>query len=202
MVSTEVVVGMIFFVLAFAYALLDSAFFFRKDEQTNKQIHFLRYGLSYVAGYYQMLLRTFLALVFIFIFLMVYNIIMVGVLKPLISDSVASGMSKGTPYEEVVAKAKHGYFELISSLAKLMVVTVFSVVNVKLALILLFVYVPLAIFILVTTYHLTIARPKNMETIGDIDNARTTNYHYLTMMVISFIILSIGFIVFAGVHTM
>lgn len=203
MVSIETVVSMLFFVLAFSYALLEMTFFFRKETQENEQVHFLKYSLFYVAGYYQMLLRALLALLFIYIFLMVYNIILVGVFKPLISDSVSSGMSKGTPYDEVISKAKEGYFELISGMAKLMLQIVFKIVDFRtpngiLGLTTLLVYVPLTIFILVTTYHMTIARPKNMEKIGNVDDARKTNYHYVTMIVLSFIILSVGVIVFAS----
>jgi hypothetical protein len=131
---------------------------------------------------------------------MVYNIILVGVFKPLISNSVSAGVSKGTPYDEVVSKAKDGYFELISAMAKFIFATVFKVIHVRLALFLLLVYVPLAIFMLTLTYHLTIARPKNIEKTGNIYEARATNYHYVTIIVISFIILSIGYIVFVGMQ--
>jgi hypothetical protein len=197
MVNIEIAVGLLLFVLAFSYALLDIPHFFRKEAQESEQVSFWKYGFFYVAGYFQILLKAFLALLFVFVFFMVYNIILVGVFKPLISDSISEG--KGA-YEDVVAKAKEGYFSAISAMAKITVSTVFVVVDVKLALLLLFAYLPITVFVVAIVYHSTVARKKNMEGAFDANVARTTNYHFLTMTSLSFIIMTLCFIVIAGLH--
>lgn len=198
MASIEVAVGLVLFILSFTYALLDISIFFRKEAQEREQQNFLKYGLFYVAGYYQIVLKALLALLFVFVFLMVYNIILVGVFKPLISDAGTVSTSGDMTYEQIVAKAKGGYFELISAIAKLVFTTVFRIVDVRFALLLLFAFIPITIFLVVTTYHLVIARKYNMEMVISSDDARVANYHYLTIMILSFIIVSVGFIVFVG----
>jgi hypothetical protein len=198
MVSIEVAVGLFLFILSFTYALLDISIFFKKTTQEREQHHYLKYGVFYVGGYYQIVLKALLALLFVFVFLMVYNIILVGVFKPLISETVSASSSGDMTYEQIVAKAKEGYFALISAIAKLVFTTVFRIVDVRFALLLLFAFIPITIFFVVTTYHLTIARKHNMEKVDSPESARVANYHYLTIIIMSFIIVSIGFISFIG----
>jgi hypothetical protein len=200
MVSIEVAVGLILFILSFTYALLDISTFFKKETQEREQHHYLKYALFYVGGYYQIVLKALLALLFVFVFLMVYNIILVGVFKPLISDTASSSTSGDITYEQIVAKAKGGYFDLISAIAKLVFTTVFKIVDVKFALLMLFVFIPITIFFVVTTYYLTVGRKYNMENVTSPNTARVANYHYLTIMILSFIIISIGFISFIGLN--
>ena len=196
MVNIEVVVGLLLFVLAFMYALLDMAYYFKKDTQENQQLNFLEYGVIYLAGYYQILLKALLSLLFIFVFLMVYNIILVGVFKPLISDTTQQ--SGDITYREIISKAKDGYFGIISSLAKLIFTTVFRIVDVRFALLVVLLYIPITIFIVVITYHLTIARKIKMENSINPYDTRTTNYHFMTLLALSFIIISVSVVSFIG----
>lgn len=198
MVSIEVVVGLLLFILSFSYALLDISYFFKKETQEYEQLHFLEYGTLYLMGYYQILLKALLALLFVFVFLMVYNMVLVGVFKPLISNPVAPGVSGDATYDEIVAKAKGGYFEIISAIARLIFTTVFEIVDVKFALAVVFVILPVSIFIIAVCYHIIIASKKKMENVEEPVEIRATNYHYITLISLSFIVVAIGFIAFIG----
>lgn len=197
MVSVEAGIGMLIFILAFSYALLDVATYFRKEEQENNKMNIFKHALYFVLGYFHILLMTLLALIFVFVFLMVYNIILVGVFKPLISDNIAP--SSGG-YSAIVQKAKDGYFAIISTLAKLIFTTVFRVIDIKLALFLLMVFIPVCIFVVVIIYNLTIARESKIEVQAIPLDVRSTNYHYLTMVNLGMIVSSIGFIAFVGLQ--
>lgn len=200
MVSIEVTVGMLLFILSFTYALLDISYYFQKDIQENEQLHFLEYGMVYFGGYYQIVMKALLGLLFVFVFLMVYNIILVGVFKPLITETKgfsAEGSGEMT-YRTIVSKAKEGYFELISSVAKLIFTTVFRVVDVKFALVVLLVFIPLSILLVTITYHSTIGRKIKMDNSTEPYTTRSTNYHYVTLLVLSFIILAVIFTAFIG----
>jgi hypothetical protein len=202
MVSNEVVVGIMLFSLAVVYALLDVDESFSKDNQESKRHPVLIYSFNYTIGYFQILFKALLALLFVFIFLMVYNFILVGVFKPLISDSVNAGTQSSLPYEQIVSKAKEGYYQLIAAVTKHIFTTVFQIVDIKLIFAMMFLVVPLFIFVVVTTYYLTIARSKKMENIVDTDEdyrVRSTNYHFLTLLIISIIILSTCWIAFIGI---
>jgi hypothetical protein len=202
MVSIEVVTGVMLFALAVVYALLDADSCFSKEEQESKIHPVLIYSFNYTIGYFQILFKALLALLFVFVFLMVYNIILVGVFKPLISDNVSSGTYGSLPYDAIVAKAKEGYFQLIAAVTKHIFATVFQIVDVKLVFVLMFLFIPLFVFAVVTTYHLSIARSKKMENIGSTDgeySVRSTNYHFLTLLIISITILSTSWIAFIGI---
>jgi hypothetical protein len=150
--KVEAVVGTIFFVAAMVLSLLKYPDYVTKETQLDSKVSRYARSMYYLYGYANILLKALVVLVFIFVFIMVFNVITLGVFKPLMSDSVGSDESvyANTGYGDIVMKAKDGYFALLGAVAQKVFQTTFHVVKYNTVMTALLVFAP--IFILCVAF--------------------------------------------------
>lgn len=153
--KVEAVVGTIFFTAAMVLSLLKYREYVTPGTQTDTEVSKYAKGLYYLYGYVVIALKALIVLAFIFVFIMVFNVITLGVFKPLMSDGIGSDSSVygNSGYNEIILKAKEGYFELLGAVAKMVFATTFHVVKFENAMAALLVFVPLFIAVVSITFQ-------------------------------------------------
>lgn len=202
--KVEAAVGTIFFVAAMILSLLKYPDYVTKENQSDIKISKYAKALYYMYGYLTIVLKAIVVLVFIFVFIMVFNVITLGVFKPLMSEDVGSNASVygNTGYGDIIAKAKNGYFAVLGAIAERVFKTTFHVIHFENVLIAFLVFAPVFILCVCFLFHLLWSpkdKTKDKDKDEDIDiniNAdidsdinpdstdtgayMTTNYHLLS----------------------
>lgn len=173
--KVEAVVGTIFFVAAMVLSLLKYPDYVTQETQLDFKVSRYARSMYYLYGYATILLKALLVLVFIFVFIMVFNVITLGVFKPLMSDSVGSDASvyANTGYGDIVMKANEGYFALLGAVAQKVFQTTFHVVKCNTVMTSLLVFAPIFI-ICVAFIFLLVWDPKIKLKESDDENDEET----------------------------
>lgn len=189
--------GILLFCLATIYTLADYDAIFEKSVFLKKWSNPIKYAIAYVMSYMTFILKALLVLCFIFVFIVVYNILIVGIFKPLLSDNLGSaaslksaglGISMGA--SEIVEKARQTYFEAIKEVIKKGIVFVFGMFRVPNAALILLVVLPIFLFTNALAYYAMTS--KSNET----NKVLNTNYHMLTVGIFCMLLLALVFIIY------
>lgn len=183
-------VSIVFLLLALVYTLADYDTIFNKDRFIDKKWAFpLKYALGYVGGYAAVIVKAILVLLFIYVFIVVYNLAIVGIFKPLLTDNVDSSASikLSSGAGEIIDKARGTYFDAIKQVVKSMMPFTFGFIDVPQLLVLMFVIIPVFLFVTSFAYYYAVSHKK-----VDDDTQRlkemTTTYHMFMVFMFTLIV--------------
>lgn len=184
--------GLGLFLLAMIYSLADIGTVFDKNAFVGQYANSLKYALSFFLGFVTIVFKIMLVLLFIFIFIVIYNIVVVGVFKPLMSDSILntsnplSAIKGFTGAREIIEQAKVSYFSMIKTVALNTMQVVFGFINIPNTVILLFTVIPLYLLFSVFSYYQFVSTKENTSSGNDSQKQQrilNTNYHYFIMLI-------------------
>ena len=147
---------------------------------------------------------------------MVFNVITLGVFKPLMSDSVGSDASVygNTGYGDIIMKAKEGYFALLGAVAQKVFQTTFHVVKYNTVMTALLVFAPIFLlcvaFVFLYVWDPKIKRdepeevedansdkiPSSLEDEVEMGAYLNLSYQFLSLLFISVFIVSLFYTAF------
>lgn len=196
--------GLGLFLLAMVYSLTDVGTVFDKTAYVGKYASSIKYALSFFLGFVTIVFKVMLVLLFIFIFIVIYNIVVVGVFKPLMSESLLNtsnplSVVKGfTGAREIIEQARVSYFSMIKTVAINTMQVVFGFINIPNTVILLFTVIPLYLLFAVFSYYQFVSTKDNVTKDNDAQKEQkilNTNYHYFIILIFTILIMFAIYIV-------
>jgi hypothetical protein len=185
-------IGVSLFVLAIVYAFTEYAQVFDRQHYTGKYTNALKYALSYVFGYGNIMFKALVILLFIYVFVVIYNIALVAIFKPLISDNTdsATSIKFSTGADELVNKARNTYFEAIKYIVKHMMDLAFGFLRIPRIMLMMYIVLPMTLVIVTTAlYYTYMNKDSKLEEMN-------TMYHVCMILMLSLVALSCMFALF------
>lgn len=190
-------VSIFLFTLASLYTLADYEAIFDKNTFLKKLSNPIKYSIAYVMSYMTYIFKALLVMFFVFIFIIVYNILIVGIFKPLLSENIgsqnnlkAAGFAMGA--YDIIEKARKTYFEAIQEVIKKGMLFVFGMFKVQYLGMILLIIIPVFLSFVATAYYTNVqTKQKQKQKTQNL----LLNYHLL--MIIMFIVLVISLVFIA-----
>jgi hypothetical protein len=187
--------GLGLFLLAMIYSLADISTVFDKNAFVGKYTSSIKYALAFFFGFITIVFKIMLVLLFIFIFIVVYNIVVVGVFKPLMSESLLDttnplSLVKGfTGAREIIEQARVSYFSMIKTVAVNTMQVVFGFINIPNTIILLFTVIPLYLLFSTFSYYQFVSNKDNTSNDSQKEQKiLNTNYHYFIILIFTILV--------------
>lgn len=189
--------GLGLFLLAMVYSLADISTVFDKTSFVGKYASSIKYALSFFLGFVTIVFKIMLVLLFIFIFIVIYNIVVVGVFKPLMSESLLntsnplSAVKGFIGAREIIEQARVSYFSMIKTVAINTMSVVFGFINIPNTVILLFTVIPLYLLFAVFSYYQFVSTKSSNNQGEDAQQQQkilNTNYHYFIILIFTILI--------------
>lgn len=184
-------------ILALAYSLADFSIILDINEFSNEWKNPGWFALKYSVAYFRVLFQSIIILLFIFIFIVIYDIVLIGFIRPILSDSVDSqkNISSFAGASDIITATKEGYFASITAVMQHVIKIVFGFVQIKYAIVLLMAIVPSFIFGISYTYYAFLCS-KEMIKKEDLQKVLKTNFHFISLIVICLIVVVLAFLVY------
>lgn len=182
-------IGISLFVLAVVYAFTEYAQVFDRQYYVGKYSNALKYAVSYVFGYGNIMFKALVILLFIYVFVVIYNIALVAVFKPLISNSTDSAISIkfSTGADELVNKARNTYFEAIKYIVKHMMDLAFGFLRIPRIMSMMYIVLPVTLVIVtMALYYTYMNKDSKLEEMN-------TMYHVCMILMVSLVAVSCMF---------
>jgi hypothetical protein len=187
--------GLGLFLLAMIYSLADISTVFDKNAFVGKYTNSIKYALAFFFGFVTIVFKIMLVLLFIFMFIVVCNIVVVGVFKPLMSESLLntsnplSAVKGFIGAREIIEQARVSYFSMIKTVAVNTMQVVFGFINIPNTIILLFTVIPLYLLFSTFSYYQFVS---NKGTISNDSQKEqkilNTNYHYFIILIFTILV--------------
>lgn len=179
-------IGVALFVLAIVYAFTEYAQVFDQQHYIGKYSNGLKYALSYVFGYGNIMFKALVILLFIYVFVVIYNIALVAIFKPLISDNTdsATSIKFSTGADELVNKARNTYFEAIKYIVKHMMDLAFGFLRIPRIMLMMYIVLPITLVIVSTTLYYTYMNKDSKS------EEMNTMYHVCMLLLFSLVVSS------------
>lgn len=177
------------FVLAIVYAFTEYAQVFDRQNYIGKYSNALKYAVSYMFGYANIMFKALVILLFIYVFVVVYNIALVAIFKPLISDNTDSAISIkfSTGANELVNKARNTYFDAIKYIVKHMMDLAFGFLRFPRIILMMYIVLPITLVVVsMTLYYTYMNKDSKLEEMN-------TMYHVCMILMLSLVALSCVF---------
>jgi hypothetical protein len=176
-------IGISLFVLAIVYAFTEYSYVFDRQQYIGNYTNALKYALSYTFGYGNIMFKALVILLFIYIFVVIYNIALVAIFKPLISEHSysISSIKFSTGADELVNKAKKTYFEAIKYIVKHMMDLAFGFLREPRIMFIMYIILPVTLFAVSTTlYFVYLRKTSKVEEMN-------TMYHVCMILLFSLV---------------
>lgn len=183
-------IALALFLLAIVYCFTEIGSVFQMNTFVESHKGAVAFGLSYCFAFLAIMFKVMLVLFFIYIFVVIYNIAIVGIFKPLISanmDSDAS-VSSGSSAREIVEKARVSYYEAIKVVAKKVFTIAFGFFNIPNTLLIVFGVIPLYLLVVTFSYYQFVATKEKTKGSQE-QNILNTTFMYFTLLI--FIIMTL-----------
>lgn len=179
-------IGVALFVLVIVYAFTEYAQVFDQQHYIGKYSNGLKYALSYVFGYGNIMFKALVILLFIYVFVVIYNIALVAIFKPLISDNTdsATSIKFSTGADELVNKARNTYFEAIKYIVKHMMDLAFGFLRIPRIMLMMYIVLPMTLVIVSTTLYYTYMNKDSKS------EEMNTMYHVCMLLMFSLVVSS------------
>jgi hypothetical protein len=184
--------GLILFLLALIYCFTDYSSIFDKNDYVGKYKSAVKYAFAFCFDYVGIVFKVMLVLLFIYIFIVIYNIAIVAIFKPLLSDNVGSNESVNgfNSAREIIEQARISYFSMIKTVAINTMRVVFGFINIPNTLLLLFVIIPIYLLFAVFSYYHFISNKQNVEKEKSKEQKiLTSTYHYFMILIFTIIVM-------------
>ena len=177
--------SMTFLILAIVYAMADFAVVFDINEFSAEYKTPVKFALSYWISYFRILFKAIIILLFVFVFIVVYDIALVGFVRPILSENIDSSknISSFAGASDIITASKEGYFKSVGAVAENANKIVFGFINMNYAILLIMVIIPSVIFLISYVYYSVLSHEKSIAK-EDIQNVLKTNFHYMAMFII------------------
>lgn len=181
--------GLGLFLLALTYSLTDIGVVLDKNAFVGKYTSSIKYALTFFFGFVTIVFKIMVVLLFIYTFIVIYNIVIVGILKPLMSKNTLDPTRGFSGARDIITQAHESYFGMIKSVATKTMDVVFGFINIPNTLILFFIVIPIYLLFAVFSYYQFVS---TKQTIDD-DSQKgqkimNTNYHYFIMLIFTVVI--------------
>lgn len=186
-----------FLILSIIYSMADFAVVFDINEFSAEYKSPAKFALSYWIAYFRILFKAIVILLFIFIFIVIYDIVLVGFITPIISDNVDSNknISSFAGASDIITASKHSYFTSVNAVTENANKIVFGFINMRYAILLMFIIVPSLIFCISYVYYGVLCN-ENYIPKEDMQNVLKTSFHYMAIFIISLIAIILIYLVY------
>jgi hypothetical protein len=191
--------SIIFFTLAILYVFSDFNTILDINEYATEWKIPIKFSLGYVSAYLRILLKSLLVLFFIYVFIIIYNIVLIGVFKPLVSDGIDSTetISKFAGINDIIIASKSSYFKPIAIVAQKMMSIAFGFLILQYSILILLFIVPIIIFIVSLVYYSTISKKSNIPE-EKMQDVLKTNYHFMSMFILLLLFVVFTYLIYSS----
>lgn len=182
--------GLVMFLLALVYCFTDYSSVFDKNDYVGTYKSAVKYAFILLFDFLGIIFKILMVLLFIYMFIVVYNIAIVGIFKPLLtknadSDEIISSFSSA---REILEKATVSYTSMIKTVAKTAMRIVFGFLDIPNTIMLFFVIIPIYLFFVAFAYYQFILNKKNINKNNSNEQKfLSTNYHYFMILVFTIV---------------
>lgn len=189
--------GLGLFLLAMIYSLADINTILDKSAFVGRYTSSIKYALAFFFGFVTIVFKIMLVLLFIFIFIVIYNIVVVGVFKPLMSESLLntsnplSAIKGFIGAREIIEQARVSYFSMIKTVAVNTMSVVFGFINIPNTVVLLFTVIPIYLLFSTFSYYQFVSNKDNTKNNSDTQKEQkilNTNYHYFIILIFTILV--------------
>lgn len=189
--------GLVMFLLALVYCFTDYSSVFDKNDYVGTYKSAVKYAFIFFFDFLGIIFKIMMVLLFIYMFIVVYNIAIVGIFKPLLTKNVDSNeiISNFSSAREILEKATISYTSMIKTVAKTAMRIVFGFLDIPNTIMLFFVIIPIYLFFVAFAYYQFILNKKNInKSKSNEQKYLSTNYHYFMILVFTIVISFIVYI--------
>jgi hypothetical protein len=191
-------IGLVFFILALIYCLSDYGITFDKTNYIGEWKNAFKYATTFVLAYVIILFKALIVLFFIYVLFIVYNIAIIGAFRPLVSNSIDSNdvIDSSGSAREIIQEARQSYFGSIKKASSSMFKVAFGFINVPYAILLIYVLIPVLLYVFIMTYYLSLSSQKKVkQNEGDMQDILLSNYHFFIMLLFALLIIAVVFLI-------
>jgi hypothetical protein len=191
-------IGLVFFILALIYSFSDYNLTFDKTNYIGEWKSAFKYATTFVLAYIVILFKALIVLFFIYVLFIVYNIAIIGAFRPLVSNSIDSNdvIDSSSSAREIIQEARQSYFGSIKKANSSMFQVAFGFIHVPYAILLVYVLIPILLYVFIMTYYFTISSKKKVQgNEGEMQNILVTNYHFFMIFLFVLIIIALVFLI-------
>jgi hypothetical protein len=195
--KVSVGMGLGLFLLAMVYSLTDIGVVLDKNAFVGKYTSSIKYALTFFFGFVTIVFKIMVVLLFIYTFIVIYNIVIVGILKPMMSKNTLDPTAGFSGAREIISQARESYFAMIKSVAVKTMDVVFGFINIPNTLILFFTVIPVYLLFAVFSYYQFVSTKHNID--DDTQKGQkilNTNYHYFIMLIFTVVITFALYVIF------
>lgn len=197
--------GLVMFILALVYCFADYNTVFDKNDYVGTYKSAVKYAFIFFFDFLGIVFKIMMVLLFIYMFIVVYNIAVVGIFKPLLTENADSNqiISSFSGAREILEEAKKSYMSMIKTVAKTAMKIVFGFIDIPNTIVLFFVIIPIYLFFVAFAYYQFILNKKNInkntESKSNEQKLLSTNYHYFMILVFTIVL---SFIIYITLKTL
>lgn len=183
--------GFVMFILALIYCFTDYNTVFDKSDYTGTYKNAVKYAFTFFFDFLGMVFKIMMVLLFIYMFIVVYNIAVVGIFKPLFTKNADSNevISSFGSAREILEEAQKSYMSMIKKVAKTAMRIVFGFLDIPNTIILFFVIIPIYLFFVAFAYYQFILNKKNInKNRSNEQKLLETYYHYFMILIFTIVI--------------
>ena len=184
-------IGLIMFLLSLVYCFSDYNLVFDKNDYIGTYKSSVKYAFIFLFDFISIVFKIMIVLLFIYMFIVVYNIAIVGIFKPLLTKNADSNevISTFNGARDILEQAQKSYITMIKTVAKTAMRVVFGFLNIPNTIILFFVIIPLYLFFVAFAYYQFILNKQNIEkSKSNEQKFLSTNYHNFMILVFTIVI--------------
>lgn len=185
-------IGLALFLLAIIYCFTDLFSVYQVNNFVEKHKGAIQFGLSYFFAFLMFMFKVCIVLLCIYIFIVLYNIAIVGIFKPLISENTDSNASidSGSSAREIIDKARVSYYEAIKYIAKKVFTISFGFFSIPNSIMMIFVIIPTYFLVVTYSYYQFIATKENTKGAQEQNILSTTFFYFILLLFIVMFLLS------------
>lgn len=190
-----------FLTLAIVYAIADFAIVFDINDFSAEWKAPAKFALSYVMSYYRILGKALIVLFFVFVFIIMYDLVLIGVITPFVSDNIDSkkNISKFAGVAEIIGATKDGYFQGVAKVASLTISTLFGFISLKFAILLLVIVFPIVMFCVSFVYYSSISNVSKIDDTEEQQNILKTSFHFISIFMFCILFCIFAFLIYSVV---
>jgi hypothetical protein len=188
--------SILFLTLAITYCMVDYAITFKMDDYSTEWQSPSKFALQYVVAYYLILSKSIIILLFVFVFIAIYAIMLVGFVGPILSENITSkkNISSFAGVDDIISASKNGYFASIRAVVDNVSKVIFGFVSINYCVLLLLYVVPAFIFSMSYAYYVFLSRKDEIDS-TKLQRVLKTNFHYISIFIICLVVIAIMYLI-------
>jgi hypothetical protein len=189
--------SVVLLILAIAYSMADFAVLFDINEYSAEWKEPGKFALSYWIAYFRVLFKAIIILFFVFIFIVIYDIVLIGFIYPLLKDNIDSSKNIASfgGASDIITASKAGYFDAIKSMTDNVTKIAFGFINLRYAIMLIVVIIPSLIFSVSFVYYTFLCDKEKIKD-EDMQKVLKTNFHYMAIFIISLLAIVLMYLLY------